>query len=66
MSKDTSWRSGMNAEQWRTHVLARLQAAGAVVQEAPSGAVRIALRDAFMLVSDLRHLSAQELDRLGA
>lgn len=65
-TKDTTWRGGMNAAQWRDHVLTRLKAAGAVVREVPSGAVRIAVRDAYLLVSDIRHLSAQELDRLGA
>ena len=64
--KDTDWRSGMTAQQWRDHVVSRLHQAGAVIEQAPSGAARIVLGDAFMMLSDLRHISEHELRRLGA
>lgn len=65
--KATDWRSGMNAEQWRTHVVNRLRQAGAVIEQAPSGAARISTpHGAFMMVSDIKHVTANELRRLGA
>lgn len=65
-TKATAWRSGMNAHAWKAEVLRRLQAAGAAIEQTAGGAYRVAMNDSYIVTADLRHLSENELRRLGA